>query len=73
MTCKHKYVHRNSDSFKYTNGRYSWAFVHIDYYFCEKCLKEESVKKQAHVSDHEIPHKLPDWARMITTKVQGYE
>lgn len=73
MSCEHKYVFRNNDSFYRSMGRYSMEYVSVDYYFCEKCLDEKSVKKDIRLGDYEIPDKLPDWARLITNKVRGYE
>lgn len=72
MTCKHKFVHLRNDSYKRTASRYSWDFVSIDYYFCEKCLEEKQVKKEHHCNDSEL-YKIPDWAKTITNKVAGYE
>lgn len=73
MSCDHKFVHRNSDSFKASASRYSWKYTCIDYYFCEKCLEEKEIKKEVVLNDHEIPDKLPDWAKTIFKKVAGYE
>lgn len=70
--CKHKFVHRSTDSYYYSNGRYKLNFVSTDYYFCEKCLKEEEVKKQTTCDGDELRN-LPDWAKGITKKVAGYE
>jgi hypothetical protein len=64
--CKHKFVHKSTDSFYRDNGRYSKIYTSIDYYFCEKCLHEEEKKKTLSIADHET---LPDWAKSITKKV----
>lgn len=71
--CEHKFVHLRNESFKRTASRYSWEFVSIDYFFCEKCLEEKVVRKEIRLGDHELPHKLPDWATTITTKVIGHD
>lgn len=65
MVCKHKYVFRGSDSFYYESGRYCNTYVHIDHYFCEKCLDEKEKKKQVDVNINDRP---PDWAVVITNK-----
>ena len=71
--CDHKFVHRNNEGFYCPASRYSMKYTSVDYYFCEKCLEEKEVKKEVTLNDHEIPHKLPDWAKLITTKVRGWE
>ena len=71
-TCKHKWVYRNSDSFWHFDGRNTRSYHHIDYYYCEKCLEEKSMKKDHFCYDSEISS-LPDWAKTITKKVHGYE
>jgi hypothetical protein len=67
--CKHKYVFKSNDSFYRENGRYSYIYTSIDYFFCEKCLDEQVKKKERSFGVHELPHNLPDWARFITNKV----
>lgn len=73
MECKHKYVYKNNDSFYYSASRYSFKYIYIDYFFCEKCLSEKEIKKEVLVYSHEIPDSLPDWAKTITKKNIGYE
>lgn len=70
--CKHKWVHRGSDSYWCFDGRNSRRYYYVDYYFCEKCLAENKVEKIHSCYDGEI-YKLPEWARLITKKVAGYE
>jgi len=53
-------------------GRYSREFVSIDYYFCEKCLEEKSVRKSHRCEDHELSD-IPDWAKIINNKIAGYD
>lgn len=62
--CEHKYVHKETIREKVSYGRSSSRsenFIQIDYYFCEKCLEEKTVKKewcgQLHYSD------CPDWVK----------
>lgn len=71
--CEHKFVHKSTDGFYRSNGRYSWHYCLIDYFFCEKCLQEKEIKKEVTLGDYEIPDKLPDWAKTITKKISGYE
>lgn len=66
MECNHKYVHKTTDSFWRENGRYSKTYTCIDYFFCEKCLDEQSKKKEINLGDID---NVPDWARGITKKV----
>ena len=71
--CKHKFVHKGTDSFYQSNSRYSFKYTLIDYYFCEKCLEEKEIKKEVILNDGEISYKMPDWAKTITKKVAGNE
>ena len=70
MSCKHKFVHRNNDSYYRAESRYSYKYTSIDYYYCEKCLEEKEVRKEESVQQG---HEVPDWAKTITKKVAGYE
>ncbi len=70
--CKHKWVYSRSDSYWRFNGRNSREYYHADYYFCEKCLEEKVIEKRHSCYDSET-WKLPDWAKLITKKVAGYE
>lgn len=70
--CEHKFVHLRSESYKQSAGRYAFEFFCNDYYFCEKCLEEKVVKKQHHCGDYQL-HLIPDWAKLITTKIAGYD
>lgn len=72
MSCDHKFVHLRNENYKRTTGRYSWEFVNIDYYFCEKCLEEKEVKKHHSCGDYEL-EQIPDWAKIIKNKIAGYE
>ncbi len=69
--CTHKFVHRDQKSYYQSNSRFSWKYVQVDYYFCEKCLEEKEQKKEIILDDSEIDKK-PDWAKTITTRVKGY-
>ncbi len=71
--CKHKFIFRNNDNFYHSAGRYSYKYVSIDYYYCEKCLEEISKKKEVTIADSDRPFSLPDWAKPIIKKVTGYE
>lgn len=70
--CEHKFVHLRNESFYRSASRYSFEYVSIDYYFCEKCLEEEEKKKDIRIGDHE-KDKLPDWAKCITNRIAGYD
>lgn len=70
--CEHKFVHLRNESYHRSASRYSWEYVSIDYFFCEKCLEEKQNRKEIILGDHEL-YKLPDWAKTITNKVAGYE
>lgn len=70
--CKHKYVYSRSDSYWMSEGRYSRCYYHVDYFYCEKCLTEKVIEKRHSCYESEI-WDLPDWARLITKKVGGYE
>jgi hypothetical protein len=70
--CSHKYVFMRNDSFYRSNGRYSYLYTSINYYFCEKCLDEKETKQEESFGDHQR-HNLPDWAKSISKKVAGYE
>ena len=71
--CEHKFAHLRTESFWRNASRYSREYICVDYFFCEKCLEEQTKKKVICLNDHEIPQKLPDWATMITEQVRGYE
>lgn len=71
-TCKHKYVYTGSDSYWCFDGRNSRRYYHVDNYFCEKCLSEKHVEKVHTCYDSELWN-LPEWAKLITKKVKGYE
>jgi hypothetical protein len=64
--CEHKYVFMRNEQFYQENGRYSNIYTSIDYFFCEKCLDEQSRKKVHHSSDL---HNTPEWAKLINKKV----
>lgn len=64
--CKHKFAFLRNESFYRENGRYSYIYTSVDYFFCEKCLEEQEKKKVHHSS--ELTN-MPDWARAITKKV----
>lgn len=66
--CKHEFVFKKNDSFYRENGRYNYIYTSIDYYFCNKCLFEKEIKKQATCSNGR-QDELPDWARTIKEKV----
>lgn len=70
--CEHKFVHLRNDSYYRSASRYSWEYVCIDYYFCEKCLEEKEVKKDVRLGDYELD-RLPDWTKTIKNKIKGYE
>lgn len=70
--CDHKFVHLRNESYYRSASRYSWQYVSVDYFFCEKCLEETEKKKDVTVGDYEL-HKLPDWAKVITKKIAGNE
>ena len=72
MSCEHKFVHLRNESYWRTMGRYSREFISIDYYFCEKCLEEKSVRKSHRCEDHELSD-IPDWAKIINNKIAGYD
>lgn len=66
--CDHKYVHIKNESYYEENGRYAYLYVSIDYFFCERCLDEQTKRKAFHVSNSML-HTLPDWAKTITKKI----
>lgn len=66
---EHKFVFSRNDSYWREDGRYSAVYTSIDYFYCEKCLETKSIQKKLNINNHEIPEKLPDWARGITKKV----
>lgn len=68
----HKYVHKSTTSYWRRTARFAKEYVMIDTYFCERCLHEEEKKKRVELRDAE-EHKLPDWARTITTHAQDAE
>lgn len=70
--CKHKFVFKSNDSYYHSASRYSWKYVSVDNYFCEKCLINHEDKKQITINDGDLVN-LPDWAKTITKKVRGYE
>jgi len=70
--CKHKYVYSRSDSYWKYDGRNSRLYYHSDYYYCEKCLYEKVVEKRHFCFDSEVWN-LPEWAKLITKKISGYE
>lgn len=70
--CKHKFVFSRFDSYWKFDGRNSRAYYHADYYFCEKCLEEKVIEKHHFCSDGDT-WKLPEWAKLITKKIMGYE
>lgn len=72
MDCEHKFVHLRTESYYRATSRYSFEYVLIDYFFCEKCLEQSEKKKHININDHEL-NKLPDWAKTITNKIMGYE
>lgn len=63
--CKHKFVYMRTDS-HYKAYRYNNTFVLNDYFFCEKCLKEQVTTKSQSVNIGNMP---PDWAQGITTRI----
>lgn len=70
--CEHKFIFLRNQSFYRAASRYSWEYVSIDTFFCEKCMFHKENKMDVTLGDHEL-HKLPDWAQTITTKIRGYE
>lgn len=71
MECKeHKFVFIRNESYYTWVSRYSLQYVSIDYFFCEKCLQYEQVKKEATVSNS-MADQLPDWAKGITRKISS--
>lgn len=68
--CNHVFKHLESRSYWRMDGRFSRKYYHADYFYCEKCLKEEIKEKQHSCTDGEL-YKIPDWARMITNRVEG--
>lgn len=66
--CDHKFVFLRNESFYRENGRYCNTYICIDYFFCEKCLKEEVKKKQVDINEGDN-YKMPDWAKTINRKV----
>lgn len=71
-TCEHKFVHLRNENWKRPASRYSFDFVSIDYFYCEKCLEEKVIKKTHNCPDHKLSE-IPDWCKLITTKITGYE
>jgi hypothetical protein len=72
VECEHKYVLKRTESYWRRTARFCKEYVLIDYYFCEKCLYEQNVKKRQELLDAE-DHKLEDWARAITNHVKDVD
>lgn len=66
--CEHKFVLKRNDSFYTENGRYSYIYTSIDYYFCEKCLLQKEMANQATCGEGRHDE-LPNWARLISKKI----
>lgn len=54
MNCKHVYKHLDTIKRRESCG-YNDLWVRIDYYFCEKCLDQQEIKKSKTSRDK------PDW------------
>lgn len=70
--CKHQFIHLSSESYYQSTGRYSWKYVKVETFFCQWCLEEKETKKEHFCGDHEL-YNLPDWCKLITKKIHGYE
>ncbi len=63
--CEHKFVLKQNDSF-YKKYRNSNTFYSIDYFFCEKCLQEQSTQKSESVN---VGQDGPLWTKCITKSI----
>jgi hypothetical protein len=55
--CDHKFVHLDTTRWTDMSGTYAIGFFKVDRFFCEKCLEQKEVKKEAWQRD------TPDWYR----------
>jgi len=70
--CEHKYIHKSTDSYWRFCGRNNREYYQVDTYYCEKCLNEKVKEKRHTCYDSEVWN-IPEWAKLITKKIQGYE
>ena len=69
-TCKHKFIHLDTDAFSESNGRYERIYKKITRLFCEKCVDiKEVVDRWAGMPES---YNKPDWAKTITNHLRSY-
>lgn len=53
--CEHRFVHLRTSRRSDCTGGYTTKFTLVDFFFCERCLEEKSVKKEEYSRD------TPEW------------
>jgi hypothetical protein len=62
--CEHRFVHLRNESWRKEYGYRGWQFVSVDYFFCDKCLTEQEIKKE-HFCNQGNYDERPDWCKTI--------